>query len=284
MTLPNSGYTKTSSENFMINAGTIAINVKWDEQSKSFTGTPLGATTDGTKVNIEQKYRKIAVDGTTHMDVQGLWVLDEAHATVGAKLKELTASNMALGLNGTAKASEEYDSYTEIESKRYLSEGDYIENMAVIGKLTGSDKPIIILLDNVLTTSAFALETKDGDEAAIDYEGTANASFEQLQNDQFPWKILYPTEDEIIEVTGVTVSPKTASIVVGNTKKVAETVAPTNATNKAVTYSSSDDAIATVANDGTITAVAAGTATITVTTEDGSFTDTVAVTVTASLK
>ncbi|MFK4936059.1 Ig-like domain-containing protein [Lactococcus garvieae] len=281
MTLPNSGYTKTSSENFMINAGTIAINVKWDDQSKSFTGTPLGATTDGTKVNIEQKYRKIAVDGTTHMDVQGLWVLDEAHATVGAKLKELTASNMALGLNGTAKESEEYDGYTEIESKRYLSEGDYIENMAVIGKLTGSDKPIIILLDNVLTTSAFALETKDGDEAAIDYEGTANASFEQLQNDQFPWKILYPTDDEIVSVTGVTMSQKTASMKVGDSKQVTGTVAPSNATNKAVSYSSADVAIATVTADGTITAVAEGTTDVTVTTVDGAFTDKATVTVAA---
>lgn len=281
MTLPNSGYTKTSSENFMINAGTIAINVKWDEQSKSFTGTPLGATTDGTKVNIEQKYRKIAVDGTTHMDVQGLWVLDEAHATVGAKLKELTASNMALGLNGTTKESEEYDGYTEIESKRYLSEGDYIENMAVIGKLTGSDKPIIILLDNVLTTSAFALETKDGDEAAIDYEGTANASFEQLQNDQFPWKILYPTDDEIVSVTGVTMSQKTASMKVGDTKQVTGTVTPSNATNKAVSYSSANEAIATVTLDGTITAVAEGTTDVTVTTVEGSFTDKVTVTVAA---
>ncbi|QDK70347.1 hypothetical protein [Lactococcus protaetiae] len=192
MTLPNSGYTKTSSENFMINAGTIVVDVQWDEATKTFTGTPLGATSDGTKVNIEQKYRKIAVDGTGHVDVQGLWVLDEAHATVGAKLKELTAENLALGLNGTSKDSTDYDGYVEIESKRYLEEGDYIENMAIVGKLTGSDKPIIILLDNVLTTSAFALETKDGDEAAIDYEGTANASFEQLQKDEFPWRILYP--------------------------------------------------------------------------------------------
>ena len=197
MTLPNSGYTKTSSENFMINAGTIVVNVEWDETSKSFTGTPLGATSDGTKVNIEQKYRKIGVDGTGHVDVKGLWVLDEAHATVGAKLKELTAENMALGLNGTKNESAEYDGYTEIKSKRYLEEGDYIKNMAIVGKLTGSEKPIIILLDNVLTTSAFALETKDGDEAAIDYEGTANASFEQLQNDEFPWTILYPTDPKV---------------------------------------------------------------------------------------
>lgn len=277
MTLPNSGYTKTSSENFMINAGTIVVNVEWDDDTKSFTGTPLGATSDGTKVNIEQKYRKIAVDGTGHVDVQNLWVLDEAHATVGAKLKELTAENMALGLNGTKNKSADYDGYTEIKSKRYLEEGDYIKNMAIVGKLTGSEKPIIILLDNVLTTSAFALETKDGDEAAIDYEGTANASFEQLQNDEFPWTILYPT-DETVAVTGVTLNKTTLSLAVGANETLTATIAPANATDKSGTYSSDDSTIATVNAQGKVVGVKAGTTNVKFTTSNGK-TATCAVTV-----
>ncbi|WP_240733430.1 Ig-like domain-containing protein [Lactococcus lactis] len=280
MTLPKSGYTKTSSENFMINAGTIVVNVEWDEASKSFTGTPLGATSDGTKVNIEQKYRKIGVDGTGHVDVKGLWVLDEAHATVGAKLKELTAENMALGLNGTKNESAEYDGYTEIKSKRYLEEGDYIKNMAIVGKLTGSEKPIIILLDNVLTTSAFALETKDGDEAAIDYEGTANASFEQLQNDEFPWTILYPT-DETVAVTGVTLNKTTLSLAVGANETLTATIAPANATDKSGNFSSTDPSIATVTAQGKVVGVKAGTTNVKFTTSNGK-TATCAVTVTTA--
>lgn len=280
MTLPNSGYTKTSSENFMINAGTIVVNVEWDETSKSFTGTPLGATSDGTKVNIEQKYRKIAVDGTGHVDTKGLWVLDEAHATVGAKLKELTAENMALGLNGTKNESAEYDGYTEIKSKRYLEEGDYIKNMAIVGKLTGSEKPIIILLDNVLTTSAFALETKDGDEAAIDYEGTANVSFEQLQNDEFPWTILYPT-DETVAVTGVTLNKTTLSLAVGANETLTATIAPANATDKSGSFSSTDPSIVTVNAQGKVVGVKAGTTNIKYITSNGK-TATCAVTVTTA--
>ncbi|WP_223247142.1 Ig-like domain-containing protein [Lactococcus lactis] len=268
MTLPNSGYTKTSSENFMINAGTIVVNVEWDDATKSFTGTPLGATSDGTKVNIEQKYRKIAVDGTGHVDVQGLWVLDEAHATVGAKLKELTAENMALGLNGTKNESTDYDGYTEIKSKRYLEEGDYIKNMAIVGKLTGSEKPIIILLDNVLTTSAFALETKDGDEAAIDYEGTANASFEQLQNDEFPWTILYPT-DKAVAVTGVTLNKTTLSLAVGANDTLTATIAPANATDKSGNFSSADPSVVTVNAQGKVVGVKAGTTNVKYTTSNG---------------
>ena len=82
-----------------------------------------------------------------------------------------------------------------------------------------------------------------------------------------------------IPVTGVTVSPTTGSIAVSETLTLTATVAPEDATNKAVTWSSSDDSIATVV-DGVVTGVAAGNATITVTTVDGSFTATCEITVT----
>lgn len=87
-----------------------------------------------------------------------------------------------------------------------------------------------------------------------------------------------------VPVTGVTMSQKTASMKVGDTKKVTATVAPENATNKSVTYSSSNEAIATVGTDGTITAVAVGSADITGTSGDGGFTDKCAVTVAEATK
>ncbi len=81
-----------------------------------------------------------------------------------------------------------------------------------------------------------------------------------------------------IAVTGVTLNKSTASIGVGDTETLTATVAPSNALNKAVTWTSSNTSVATV-SEGVVTAVAAGSATITVTTTDGSFTATCAVTV-----
>ena len=86
-------------------------------------------------------------------------------------------------------------------------------------------------------------------------------------------------EAATVAVTGVTVSPKTDTIAVSDTITLTATVAPDNATNKAVTWSSSDDAIATVTDAGVVEGKSAGTATITVTTADGNFTDTAAITV-----
>lgn len=82
-----------------------------------------------------------------------------------------------------------------------------------------------------------------------------------------------------VAVTGVTLSDSTAALAVAGTKQLTATIAPADATNTNVTWSSSDNDIATVSDTGLVTGVAAGTATITVTTEDGGFTDTCTVTV-----
>ena len=85
-----------------------------------------------------------------------------------------------------------------------------------------------------------------------------------------------------ISVTGVTVSPTSASIVVGATQQLTATVAPSNATNKTVSWSSSNTAVATVSSNGLITGISSGTAIVTVTTQDGGFTATCAATVSAA--
>ena len=92
----------------------------------------------------------------------------------------------------------------------------------------------------------------------------------------------YAAPPATVAVTGVTLAPTTATLTLGETETVTliPTVLPAEATDKSVTWSSSDEAVATVAN-GVVTAVAAGEATITVTTTDGAKTATCAVTVAA---
>ena len=79
---------------------------------------------------------------------------------------------------------------------------------------------------------------------------------------------------EVTPVTGVSVTPAQATIRVGNTTTIKAIVTPDDATEKAVTWTSSDDTVATVDSNGVVTGVKVGTATITATTIDGSFTAT----------
>lgn len=85
-----------------------------------------------------------------------------------------------------------------------------------------------------------------------------------------------------VAVTGVVVSPTSASIGVGTTQQLTRTISPANATNTNVTWSSSNGAVVSVSTSGLVTGLAAGSATITVTTTDGAKTATSAITVTSS--
>lgn len=82
-----------------------------------------------------------------------------------------------------------------------------------------------------------------------------------------------------IPVTSVTVSPKTLNLLQGETAELTATILPSDATNKAVAYSSSDTTVATVGTKGVVTAKGPGTCTITVKASDNKQ-DTMTVTVT----
>lgn len=87
-----------------------------------------------------------------------------------------------------------------------------------------------------------------------------------------------PTEGVVYKVTEVKLDKDSLTLDVGGSENLAATITPSNATNKNVTWSSDNQNVATVEN-GKVTAVGAGKATITVTTEDGNKTATCAVTV-----
>ena len=81
-------------------------------------------------------------------------------------------------------------------------------------------------------------------------------------------------------VTGIKVSPDTLTLAKkGETAQLTAEVTPSYADNKRVTWQSSDEKVATVDENGKVTAVGNGTATITATSVSGSYTATVSVTV-----
>lgn len=111
-------------------------------------------------------------------------------------------------------------------------------------------------------------EDKNGipiyDEALLDIEG------------EYVLKAIWDKEEEKednsnkdIAITGVSLDKATVDLIIGATGKLNATVSPSNATNKSVTYSSSDSSIIKVDNNGNLTAVGIGNATITVKTNNG---------------
>jgi len=84
-----------------------------------------------------------------------------------------------------------------------------------------------------------------------------------------------------VNVTDVTLDKTELTLTEGETETLTATVRPDNADNRKVTWSSDKTDVATVDGDGRVTAVKAGEATVTVTTEDGGKTATCKVTVKA---
>ena len=92
----------------------------------------------------------------------------------------------------------------------------------------------------------------------------------------------YQEVEAIEKVSSVALDKATMSLTAGASGQLTAEIAPSTAVNKNVTWSSSNSSVATVSSSGAVTAVAEGTATITVTTEDGGKTAACTVTVTRS--
>ncbi|HEY9044975.1 MAG TPA: Ig-like domain-containing protein [Ohtaekwangia sp.] len=156
-------------------------------------------------------------------------------------------------------------------------------NVCAFTKTSGTEKVVVLsnlrsATSNYTIPAALAGNWKDA------YTGTAitltsGATFSLTSNQ---YRVLTNANVAPIAVTSVSVSPATVSLSAGLTQQLTATVVPSNATNQNVSWSSSNSAIATVNASGLVTAIAAGSATITVTTQDGNKTATTSVTVTPS--
>lgn len=91
------------------------------------------------------------------------------------------------------------------------------------------------------------------------------ATLQEINND-----ITLTAQWTAVKVSSITVAPSSKTLEVGGTQQLAATVSPDNALDKTVTWSTSDGSVATVSSTGLVTAVAAGTCTITATANDGS--------------
>ena len=84
-----------------------------------------------------------------------------------------------------------------------------------------------------------------------------------------------------ISVTGISLNKNSTSIEAGKSEVLIPTISPSNATNQALTWSTSNSSVATVSG-GTVYGVSEGNAVITVTTNDGGFSANCNVTITAA--
>ena len=112
--------------------------------------------------------------------------------------------------------------------------------------------------------ATITVTTKDGN-----YKATATVTVTKKEE----------PKEETVDVTGVTLDKSSITLTEGESSKLTATVKPSNATNKGVTWTTSNSSVATVDSSGNVKAAGVGVATITVTTKDGNYKATATVTV-----
>ena len=138
-------------------------------------------------------------------------------------------------------------------------------------------------LDVTFTSSDDSVISIDGNSIIAEFKGnaavTATAVYSGVTIAATAEITVSDGISEDVPVAGVTISQNTATLQEGRTLQLMATIIPDKATNKNVSWSSDKPGVATVDENGVVKAVTVGTATITVTTEDGGFTATCTVTV-----
>ncbi len=236
------GYTPDTPENIASDAGAIFINFDIDVDtydSAMAAGKCLGTTTGAINLSVVPTYRQPQINGLKGK-VKGLEFIEMFEisltgtiftVTKDAIVKALAAADVDIGTK---------DFYDIIELREYIKLTDYIDNIVYVGRISGTQNPIMIELKNVLNLTGLVTTFADGADTVIPVTFTAHKSFESAND--VPCVIYRPKAEGTVSGTvtdaGTPVVGATVTITIGAVTLTATTAATTGAfTIQGVPYS-----------------------------------------------
>lgn len=186
------GFNANTAKKLLLDAGAFVKNFNpqtdtWDTVKDTKV---IGATQGGGSFSAVPTVRRIEIDGVKGA-AKGLEALDEWTVTITANVKEISAEALALAL-----ASSNNDpagtptGYNKITANNEIKLTDYLDNITWIGKLSGADKPVIIVVKNALCTNGLSLTMADKAEGLIALTFTGHYDTTDLDNP--PFEFYYP--------------------------------------------------------------------------------------------
>lgn len=183
------GYNASVPDHLLLDAGAIYKNVVYDDLTGTFQGEALGATQGGNEFSYSQEIRAVEIDGVKGR-VKGLQVIDSEEAVLTVNLLEQTAANIQLAIAGATLTSD--DNYDVIESKGKIDAADYLDNIAYVGRVSGSAKPVVIVLENALSIEGLNLKPEDKKEAVLPIKFAAHIGPDEAATGVLPVRIYFP--------------------------------------------------------------------------------------------
>jgi len=186
-----SGFTSNTAKHLQLDAGAFYKNyAPATDTPASASAKLLGATSGGGSFSAVPTIRQIEIDGVKGA-VKDLEAVDEWAVTITANVKEITAEIMKIALATGRSASSTTPAGTKITADSEITDSDYLTNITWIGRISGSDKPIIIVVKNALATNGLTLTTSDKAEGVIAMTFTGHYTADDL--DTPPFEIYYPS-------------------------------------------------------------------------------------------
>lgn len=185
MSLQTTGFNSKTAENLLLDAGAIYKNLN----ETTFEGTLIGATQGGSTFAAIPNMRNIPVDGVKGEDIVGLTVVDFWKVTLSTAFLEISADTIKMALGASSIKSHD-DVYDAITGKNYIADIDYFDNIAYVGKISGSARPVVIIIYKALNKDGMTLAVADSSEGKLPVVLTGNMDAGSV--DAPPFKILYP--------------------------------------------------------------------------------------------
>ena len=149
------------------------------------------------------------------------------------------------------------------ETTKTIGIGEEFTLTATVTPNDAADKSVIWASDNS------SVATVDEGKVMAVAAGTANITVTTKDGGKTATCAVTVSSPNIVAVAGVSVDPKEKLLGIGEELVIKATITPEDATNKKVTWTSDNEAVAKVDESGKVTAISGGTANIKVTTEDG---------------
>ena len=192
MARKSAGVSSASVQNFVIDAGAVYVNLGEPEERL------LGATRGGNSFEIEHDIKLVEIDGVRGPSMGARRVV-ESNARIVANLLEITTENLLLAIAG-ADATDYTDTSIEpaplepthdmIRRTRNISDIDFIKNIAIVGRVSGSEENIICMVYNALSDEGFSLGLEDREEGVLEVTFTAHYDLDDVDTE--PWAVMFP--------------------------------------------------------------------------------------------
>lgn len=190
------GLTANTPKNLLLDAGAFFLNYDPAKDTLATAQAKLiGATQGGGSFSAVPTVRQHEVDGAP-ANTKGLETIDGWVVTMVANVKEITITSLKTAL-GAVKVEDTIASgpegYRKMTGKDKIEDSDYSDNITWIGKLKGSEKPVMIVISNALSVNGLNLTVADKNEAVIPITLTGHYTLDDLETP--PYEIIYPNAE-----------------------------------------------------------------------------------------